>query len=106
MAGAQAMFDSAYVLLKSIGDLPSMLTSLRGICAIARENGDAGEGGSTWHGSQSSQLCLILGNAVNVAELIEKTEEYAGRKAQNLEARMAEAVKLPCHTSLLQWKLT
>ena len=42
VAGAQKMFESATTLLKSIGDLPSLVTTLKGLCALHHATGDEG----------------------------------------------------------------
>lgn len=64
-AGALQMFDSAATLLKAAGDLPSLVTALRGVHAL--------------HVSQ--------GNAALAA----KSEQYLGRKVADLEGRVGAA---------------
>jgi hypothetical protein len=43
LAGSLQMFDSAITLIKSIGDLPSMVATLRSVGGVHRASGDASE---------------------------------------------------------------
>jgi hypothetical protein len=74
--GAFQMFESSLTLMKGAGDLPSMLTSLRGIGEMYKSEGN-------------EKLC-------------EKNEEYKELKEKEAMARLEEAMRAPVHKELLQ----
>lgn len=74
--GAFQMFESSLTLMKGAGDLPSILTSLRGI-------------GEMYKGEGNDKLC-------------EKNEEYKELKEKEARARLEEATGAPVHKELLQ----
>lgn len=81
VAGAVQMYESATTLLKSVGDLPSLVTSLKGM-----------------HGLHSG--------AAEQQELAVKSEQYLKRKAAALEGRLKEAKRSADHEAVVsatQW---
>jgi hypothetical protein len=128
VAGAQKMFESATTLLKSIGDLPSLVTTLKGLCALHHATGDAGKSGQAATSLPAASavgtrnhcgflphvctrmrcmmmeltclpwLCVVAGRAA-------KGEEYLRRKQAELAGRVAEALDAPKHTALLKWQI-
>lgn len=77
--GAGQMFESALTLLKGVGDLPSMLTTLSGM--------------SDMYASESND------------QLAEKNAEYMGRKKLELMERVSMAIGLPDHAKVVEWRM-
>jgi tetratricopeptide (TPR) repeat protein len=83
LSGAQQMFESATTLLKSVGDLPSLVTALNGMHALHDQ-----EGNST---------------------LVGKSQQYLARKATDLQGRFSEVKKSKGHsevTEAAKWLLS
>jgi len=66
-AGAEQMFESATTLLKSIGDLPSLVTTLRSMHNLHIQQGKT--------------------------ELAQKSQQYMQRKEEDLQSRLDEVRK-------------
>ena len=83
LAGAKQMFESATTLLKSVGDLPSLVTALNGMHAMHDQEGNTA--------------------------LVGKSEQYLARKATDLQGRLTEVKKSKGHgdvTVAANWLLS
>jgi tetratricopeptide (TPR) repeat protein len=76
LAGAQQMFESATTLLKSVGDLPSLVTALIGMHALHDQEGNSA--------------------------LVGKSQQYLARKATDLQGRFNEVKKSKGHGEVVE----
>ena len=75
VTGAKQMFESATTLLKSIGDLPSLVTTLTGLYSLHEHDGD---------------------------DLAGKSQRYMQRKADDWQARLEAIQGCNHHNELLK----
>ena len=83
VSGAKQMFESATVLMKSINDLPCLLTALRGMHALHEQEGNK--------------------------DVALKSQQYLDRKAADLANRLKEAKTSGEHVEVVkmaQWLLS
>ncbi|KAG7673583.1 hypothetical protein Ndes2526B_g02968 [Nannochloris sp. 'desiccata'] len=76
LAGAKQMFQSATTLLKSVGDLPSLITTLNGMHSLYDQEGNSA--------------------------LVGKSQQYLARKATDLQGRFTEVKKSKGHGEVVE----
>jgi Tetratricopeptide repeat len=75
--GAKQMLESAMTLTKTLGDLPSLIATLKRLVALQKESDDA-----------------------SVAAM---TADYITRKTAELESKLAAVRASPEHQAILEW---